>query len=59
VPEPTISAHGPYEDLGIAVVGLVRDIAATIPKDVSADLWRMYLEDLKEWRAFLRELTAK
>jgi hypothetical protein len=22
------------------------------PKEVSAELWKMYLEDVKQWRAF-------
>ena len=59
IPENQFSVRGPYEDLGIAVIGLIRDILAKMPADVSAELWRLYLDDVREWRAFLKDITQK
>ena len=59
LPDAQLSVRGPYEDLGIAVIGLIRDILAKMPPDVTAELWRLYLDDVREWRAFLKDITQK
>lgn len=55
-PVPTVpravAAHGPYEDMGIALIGLFSKIIDGQPPEVRKQLWEMYLEDVKAWRAF-------
>jgi hypothetical protein len=46
------SVHGPYEDFGIKLLEVIEKTQEGQPADVREGLWRMYLEDVKEWRAF-------
>jgi hypothetical protein len=47
-----VAAHGPYEDFAIALINLISKIVDGQPPDVRAELWRMYVEDVKAWREF-------
>ena len=47
-----VSAHGPYEDAAIALIGLIGKIVDGQPPEVRKQLWEMYLEDVKAWRSF-------
>ena len=42
----------PYEQLLVAILQLAQTVIDGQPPDVKAELWRMYLEDVKAWRAF-------
>lgn len=55
MPETPV-AYAPYEAMGIALINLVREVIAGQPPDVRAELWRMYAEDIREWRAFWKGL---
>lgn len=46
--------HGPYEDAIIAVAKVVEKVIEGQPPDVKAELWRMFLADVKEFRAFFK-----
>jgi hypothetical protein len=48
----TEAVHGPYEDVAIALVNLIGKVIEGQPPQVKADLWRIYVEDVKAWRAF-------
>lgn len=54
-PVRTVSAHGPYEDLAIALIGLISKVIDGQPPEVRKQLWEMYLEDVKGWRAFFKQ----
>jgi hypothetical protein len=45
----------------LAIIEKILDIVKIAlegqPPDVRAELWRMYLEDVKAWRAFWANLT--
>lgn len=49
---PRLAVHGPYEDLAIAVIELIKVVVEGQPAEVRLELWRMYLEDLRAWREF-------
>lgn len=59
MPEPTAVIHGPYEDLAIELVRLVGKVIEGQPQEVKADLWRMYVEDVKAWREFFSVFKPK
>lgn len=42
----------PISAVIIALTDLFKEIIKSQPPDVQAELWRMFLEDLKAWRAF-------
>ncbi len=42
----------PYEAVIVALLNLVGKIIDGQPPDVKKQLWEMYLEDAKAWRAF-------
>jgi hypothetical protein len=50
--QPTAAVHGPYEDLAIALVGLIGKVIDGQPPEVRAELWKIYVEDVKAWREF-------
>jgi hypothetical protein len=39
-----------------SILNLIAVVVESQPPDVRATLWRMHVEDLKEWRAFLKSL---
>jgi len=39
-----------------SILALITAVVESQPPDVRATLWRMHVEDLKEWRAFLKSL---
>lgn len=57
--ELTGAVHGPYEDLAIALVDLFSKVIESQPESVRAEMWKMFLEDLKSWRDFWRGLLPK
>ena len=57
--QATPAIHGPYEDLAIEGIRLLEKIIDSQPKDVQAQLWNMWLEDLKAWRQFWKDIGAK
>lgn len=50
--EQNTSIHGPYEDLAIALIDLIKTVIEGQPSEVRAELWKMYLEDMHNWREF-------
>ena len=57
--EPIAGAvHGPYEDLAIALVNLFITIIQSQPKEVQAELWRGFNEDMRGWREFWKGVRA-
>ena len=46
------TVHGPYEDFGIRLLDVIERAMDGQPQDVKEALWKMYVEDVKEWRAF-------
>lgn len=56
--ESPTSFHGPYEDFGIKSLDVILELIKGQPPDVKADLWRMYVEDLKDWRAFWKGVAS-
>jgi hypothetical protein len=55
----TISATFPGELLLAKALDLVTEVIRGQPNDVKAELWRLYLEDVKEARADIRKLLGK
>ncbi len=51
------AAHGPYEDLAIAIVGLIEKAMDSQPPEVRAELWKIHVEDLRAWRSFWQEFA--
>jgi hypothetical protein len=39
-----------------SILNLIAVVVESQPPDVRATLWRMHVEDLKEWRTFLKSL---
>jgi hypothetical protein len=39
------------------LIELIREVIKSQPPDVAAALWRMHVEDVREWRAFLKKLA--
>ena len=58
MPEVTGSVHGPYEDLGIAALNLVGKIIDSQPPETKKILWDSYIEDMKAWREFWKNLAG-
>ena len=53
MPDPLeVNIRAPYEDAIVAICGLVEKAMDGQPPEVRADLWRMFVEDVKGWRAF-------
>lgn len=52
MPDTTVTAHGPYEDLAIEIVKLIGKIVDGQTPEVKARLWDGYLKDMDAWRAF-------
>jgi hypothetical protein len=48
--------RGPYEEAAIQLIGLIAKVIDGQPPEVRAKLWEMYLEDVREWRAFWARL---
>lgn len=42
----------PITSIILAVTELLKEVIKSQPPDVQAELWRMFLQDLKDWRAF-------
>lgn len=52
-PQPVVVvAHGPYEDLAIELIKFATSIVESQSPAVKAELWKMHLDDLRQWRAF-------
>lgn len=45
----SVAIHGPYEDLGLAICGLISKAMDGQPPDVKATLWKQYLEATAPW----------
>ena len=59
MPDPIISnvsAHGPYEDFGIELIKLIREVIQGQPPEVKKQLWEWYIEDVKAWREFWKAI---
>jgi hypothetical protein len=52
----SLSVKGPYEEAAISLIRLIDKVIEGQPPEVKADLWRMYVDDVKEWRAFWSRL---
>lgn len=48
---PRVSVRGPYEDLAIALIGLITKVIDGQPPEVKARLWEWYIKDMEGWRA--------
>ena len=53
------AVHGPYEDLAIKGLDVLEKIIDSQPKDIQAQLWNMWLQDLQSWRQFWKDIGAK
>jgi hypothetical protein len=58
VPAPSMSVHGPYEDLGIAAIQLIEKIVDKQSVAVSDEIWKIILADMKAWRDFVKEVRS-
>lgn len=47
-----IATYGPYETVAIELIKFATTVIESQPTEVRAELWKMHLEDLKQWRAF-------
>lgn len=58
MPDPLIAITAyPYEAAIIAIAHLFEKIIESQPPEVRAELWKMYVEDLKAWRAFWQSVA--
>jgi hypothetical protein len=59
-PKPvSVSVSAPYEALGIKLIELIMRVIDGQPAEVRAELWKMYVEDLRAWREFWQRFAPK
>jgi hypothetical protein len=59
-PKPVaVSLSAPYEAVAIKLIELIMKVIESQPPEVRADLWKMYVDDVKAWRSFWERFAPK